>query len=125
MNGGDVLLILLDLTLGNLPTVAADVMLVVGCIVIACRIEKMMRGVTALRVFLQHAALALGMFNAFLLSFTKFAAWGTASVAAGVLIFFLLSLSRWRYAPPSGTERARPLSPKHMRNVAGGRGTDP
>lgn len=125
MNGSDVLLILLELMLGNLPMIAADAMLVVGCIMIACRIEKMMRGVTAVRVFLQHAALALGMFNAFLLSFTKFAAWGTASVAAGVLVFFLLSLSRWRYAPPVGTERTRPLSPKHMRHVAGGRGSEP
>lgn len=125
MSGGDVLLILFHLMLGNLPMVAADAMLVVGCIMIACRIEKMMRGVTAVRVFLQHAALALGMFNAFLLSFTKFAAWGTASVAAGVLVFFLLSLSRWRYAPPSGTERPRPLSPKHMRHVHGGNRSEP
>lgn len=125
MNGGDVLLILFELMLGNLPTVASDTMLVAGCVMIACRIEKMMRGVTAVRVFIQHAALALGMFNAFLLSFTKFSAWGTASVAAGVLIFFLFSLSRWRYAPPAGTERPRPLASKHMRHVHGGNRSEP
>ena len=35
MNGGDVLLILFQLMLGNLPMVAADAMLVVGCVMIA------------------------------------------------------------------------------------------
>ena len=125
MSAVDVLSALWALVVYNASTVVEGVLGAVVCTVLACRINKMMRGVTAVRVFIQHAALALGMFNAFLLSFTKFAAWGTASVAAGVLIFFLLSLARWRYAPPAGTERPRPLSSEHMRHAAGGRRAEP
>lgn len=125
MNGSDVFMLMFDLMLAHLPVVLSDALLVAGCVVLACRIDKMMRGVTSLRVFLQHAALAMGMFGAFLLSFTTFSAWGPVSVAAGVLVFLLLSLSRWRYAPPAGTNRAHPVRARDLRHVAGGSRSKP
>lgn len=66
---------------------------------VLCRINHMRPGVTRGAVFVQHAALALGLFADLLLQ----ADWGRAALAAGVLIYLLLGAGRWRDGPPSET----------------------
>ena len=81
----------------------------IACFMIACRIDKMVRGVTLSAVFYQHAALAAGLFGSFLLTFTRHADWSTASVVAGVVVFLTLSVQRWRHGAPEGTTRPADL----------------
>jgi len=125
MNAADLFAVLWTLVLYNLPAVIAGALGVVVCFMLGCRIAKMMRGVTALGVFLQHAFLAIGVFGAVLLLFSGRSEWSPASAIAGVLIFLLLSLRRWRYAPPAGTVRAKPLDLSQLRHVHGGKRSDP
>ena len=73
------------------------------CYVVLCRVEKMVRGVTKPVVFYQHAALALGFFVSFVLGFTQWADLAEAASAGGVLLFFGMSASRWRFKAPEDT----------------------
>lgn len=89
----------------NEGQIVSALLCLVACFMIACRIDKMVRGVTLAMVFYQHAALAAGLFGSFLLTFTRHAAWSTASVVAGVVVFLALSVQRWRHGAPEGTTR--------------------
>lgn len=75
------------------------------CWVLACRIDKMNKGVTKHTVFLQHAMLAVAVFVAWVIGFTRFGAWSSVVLAGGVLQFFLFSLGRWRRHAPDDTVR--------------------
>lgn len=120
MNAVDVLAALWSLVLYHLPVVLNVAVASFVCIMLGCRIAKMMRGVTSLSVFLQHAVLALSMFGSILLSFSHHSEWAAASASIGVLIFLLMSVKRWRFAPPAGTNRTHPIPPAQLRHVAGG-----
>ncbi len=121
MNANDVLELMLRIVGQHAALIVSDGLLLAGIFMLACRIEKMMRGVTELRVFVQHFALACSLGAALLLSFGDHSDWGPACVAGGVVFFFLMSLKRWRQAPPQGTKRARPVADHELRHVAGGR----
>lgn len=120
MNAGDILELMLRIVGQHAALIVSDGLLVAGIVMLACRIEKMMRGVTELRVFVQHFALACSLGAAFLLSFGEHSEWGSASVAGGIVFFFMLSLKRWRQAPPQGTKRVRPVADHELRHVTGG-----
>lgn len=89
-----------------------------------CRIAMMQTARTRLTVFLQHAALALGLGISVLCTLARWAArsygtgaggWvvellatpglGDAALAAGVVVFLLASAARWRDGAPSGTDK--------------------
>lgn len=104
----------------------AGALSLVGCFVLLCRVDKMLKGVTKPIVFAQHAVLAVGLFGGFLLNVTGEGAWAAASIAAGVLSFFLMSMGRWRHAAPEGTAKPGDLGPyeidsRHFRYINGGR----
>ena len=120
MNAADVLSALWTVALYHLPVVLNVAVASFVCIMLGCRVAKMKRGVTSLSVFLQHAVLALGMFGSILLSFALHSEWAAASANAGVLLFLLMSVKRWRKAPPVGTNRPNPIPPSQLRHAAGG-----
>lgn len=120
MNAEQVLAALWSIALYHLPVVINVAVAGIVCVVLGCRVAKMMRGVTELSVFVQHAVLAIGMFGSILLSFAQHSEWAAASASAGVLVFLLMSLKRWRFAPPAGTNRPRPLQPGGLRHAVGG-----
>lgn len=120
MNARDVLEIMLHIIENNAALIVSDSLLVAGIVILACRIEKMMRGVTELRVFVQHFALACSLGAALLLSFGELSEWGPAAVSGGIVFFFAMSLKRWRQAPPQGTKRVRPVADHELRHVTGG-----
>lgn len=125
MNGTDVLAALWAIALYHLPVVMNVAVASIVCVVLGCRVAKMMRGVTELSVFVQHAILAIGMFGSILLSFSGQSQWAAASASAGVLVFLLMSLKRWRFAPPAGTNRPRPVQPGGLRHAVGGMRSKP
>lgn len=124
MNASDVLSALWQVALYNAPNVTAAGLGAIVCIMLGCRVAKMVRGVTSLVVFMQHAGLAVGIFGAVLLSFANHSEWSAASAIAGVLIFLLLSVRRWRHAPPAGTARPAALEVHQLRHVHGGKRSD-
>jgi len=91
-----------------------------ACFLLMCRIDKMIHGVTKKTVFVQHAALAMGMFGSVILDFTAYAEWSNASMAIGVLSFFFFSIGRWRRGAPDGTTRPIELSNEDFIRVHGG-----
>ena len=125
MSATDLLAALWALMLYNLPVVAHVALAISVCFILGCRVAKMMRGVTALSVFLQHATLAVGMFGSVLLSFSGHTEWAAASGSAGALVFLLMSMRRWRFSPPAGTNRAHPVPPHQLRHVTGGTRSEP
>lgn len=74
-----------------------------ACFIVACRIDKMLKGITRPVIFYQHALLALGFFVSFVLGFTRYADLAEAASAAGVVAFFLLSANRWKNKAPEDT----------------------
>lgn len=120
MSATDVISALWTMVVYNASTVVEGVLGAVVCTVLACRINKMMHGVTAVVVFVQHAVLAIGVFGSVLLSFAGHGEWSAASAVAGVLVFLLLSVNRWRHAPPAGTARPAALEVHQLRHVHGG-----
>lgn len=114
MNATDVMGALWALVLFHLPVVLNVSVAGSVCIILGCRIAKMMRGVTSLSVFVQHAVLAMSMFGSILLSFGEHSEWASACASCGVLIFLLMSVKRWRQAPPAGTVRAHPMPSPHL-----------
>ncbi len=69
---------------------------------VLCRINALQHGATDPRVFVQHAALGLGLFGSLLLP----ADWGRVAIAAGVFAFLAIGASRWRNGAPAGTRKA-------------------
>jgi hypothetical protein len=90
------------------------------CYVLACRIDKMVRGETRPGVFWQHAILGVSLMGSWLLSFTSYADWSGPTLAGGVFAFFMFSTRRWRGKAPVGTNLAE-LPPEALRHVAGGK----
>ena len=41
------------------------------------------------------------------------------------LVFLLMSMRRWRFSPPAGTNRAHPVPPHQLRHVTGGTRSEP
>jgi hypothetical protein len=92
------------------------------CIIIACRIDKMLKGVTLPGVFWQHAILGVCAFAGLVLGFTQYQEWAAVVFAAGVFQFFLFSLKRWRKRAPDDTMRPLEEIPlDQLKHVAGGR----
>jgi hypothetical protein len=75
---------------------------------VLCRIHKMQPGVTKPTVVIQHAALGMALFSAFLLP----PPYSKAALVAGVMVFLLLSSARWRKGAPGGTESTEPKARK-------------
>jgi thiosulfate reductase cytochrome b subunit len=90
------------------------------CYVLACRIDKMVKGVTKPIVFWQHALLGVAVLAAWLVQFTRFHEWADCILAAGLLSFFLLSLDRWKTSPPKGTE-LQEVPREMLQHVSGGK----
>lgn len=90
------------------------------CYLLACRIDKMVRGVTRPAVFWQHAVLGVASMGSFLAGFTELAPWRDVIFAAGVLVFFLFSLDRWRVRAPKDTKLTE-MPPEVLRHVVGGK----
>ena len=97
-----------------------------GCYLVLCRIDKMLKGVTRAAVFVQHAVLGACLFVAGGLELWPEAHGFSTGVAAfGVLMFFLMSSSRWRGGAPDGTakravEPPSTLAEDQLRGVVGG-----
>jgi len=91
-----------------------------GCFMLMCRVDKMVKGVTKWNVFFQHAILALSMFVSAVLNFTEFDDWSPAALAFGIVVFFSLSLNRWRHQAPQGTTKAADLDESNFVHVVGG-----
>lgn len=97
-----------------------------GCYLVLCRIDKMLKGVTRPVVFVQHAVLGACLFAAGGLELWPDAhGYSTGVAAFGVLMFFLLSRSRWRSGAPDGTAKASveppsTLTSEQLRQVVGG-----
>lgn len=91
------------------------------CYLLACRIDKMVRGVTIPHVFWQHAILGVCAFGSLLLNFTSYEVWSAPALAFGVFVFFMFSLKRWRSVAPEGTSvEMKELGQKDLRHVVGG-----
>lgn len=97
------------------------VLTLAGCFMIACRVDKMVKGVTMPTVFAQHASIGIGLFGGFVLMFTEFADWSPASIAAGVVAFFAFSLKRWKAGAPDGTTKPMGLDEVSLRHISGGK----
>lgn len=106
MNASDVLSAFAALLLAHAPLIVADLLCLACAITLSRRVSKMQRGVTSLKVFFQHAIVALGLFGGLLLSFTEYSEWTAAAVAGGTFGFFLLSMQRWKTQAPQGTIRS-------------------
>ncbi len=92
-----------------------------GCFMIACRVEKMVKGVTLPSIFIQHAMVGLGLFGGFVLLFTDYHEWSPASIAGGIVAFFVFSLRRWQRGAPEGTTKPADLDGPSLRHIAGGK----
>ncbi len=104
--------------------IVATVLALVGCFMLMCRVDKMVKGTTKATVFVQHALLALSLFGSAVLNFTEFDDWSPASMAAGVVAFFFFSIGRWKYQAPAGTTKPAPLDEAQWQHVAGGTHAD-
>ncbi len=83
---------------------------------VLCRINLMKHGVTKPAIFVQHAALAMGLACGLLLS----PPYAKMAMGAGVLIFLVAGSKRWRFGAPSGTTKPENLEPISYPRVAGG-----
>ncbi len=92
-----------------------------GCIMLACRVDKMEKGVTQVSVFIQHAGLALSMFTSAILNFTPYDDWSGAAMAAGIVLFFAFSVHRWRHQAPVGTTKPGELDERSYVHIVGGK----
>lgn len=86
---------------------------------IICRVRYMDPKRTRRAVFIQHAALALGLFGALLLPSPH----SKLGLVAGVFIFLLLGSSRWKHGAPKGTDKDkhRELDLQTLKSVCGGK----
>lgn len=106
MNASDVLSAFGVLIAAHAPLIVADLLCLACAIMLSRRVAKMQRGVTSLKIFYQHAVVALGLVGGLLLSFTQYSEWSAAAVAGGTFGFFLLSMQRWKTHAPHGTIRS-------------------
>lgn len=106
MNASDVFSAFAAMLLAHAPLIVADLLCLACAITLSRRVSKMQRGVTSLKVFYQHAVVALGLVGGLLLSFTEYSEWSAAAVAGGTFGFFLLSMQRWKTHAPQGTIRS-------------------
>lgn len=106
MNAPDVLELFAAVFVAHAPLIVADLLCLACAITLSRRVSKMQRGVTSLKVFFQHAVIALGLVGSLLLSFTEFSDWSAAALAAGTFGFFMLSMQRWKTHAPHGTIRS-------------------
>lgn len=83
---------------------------------IICRVRYMDPKRTKWTVFIQHAALAMGLFGSLVLPHPH----GKLGLVAGVFVFLLLSANRWKYGAPAGTDKLSELDLNALRHVAGG-----
>lgn len=84
---------------------------------VLCRVEKMKHRVTLDSVFLQHAALGLGLFSALVLPAT----YALMCLAGGVFVFLAMGAPRWKDGAPQGITKPRLVESKHLAKVAGGK----
>ncbi len=105
----------------NWAYIVTGLLTLAGCFMIACRVEKMVKGVTMPAIFVQHALVGCGLFGGFVLMFTDFSDWSPASIAAGIVAFFIISLRRWRGGAPEGTTKPSDLDGPALRHVSGGK----
>lgn len=82
------------------------------------RIGKMKPGETRPSVVWQYVSVVLGMTGGALLSAPDYS---RMSMAAGVLIFFLIGRGRWKHRAPSGTDKPDPLRTIDLNQVSGGK----
>jgi hypothetical protein len=101
--------------------VIAGLLTLIACFMLLCRIDKMKRGTTKPIVFLQHAAMAMGMFASVVLDFTVYEDYSNAAMALGVIIFFALSVKRWAHGAPEDTTKPMLLEPVEWNHVSGGK----
>ncbi len=106
MNAPDVLELFAAVFVAHAPLIVADLLCLACAITLSRRVSKMQRGVTSLKVFFQHAVIALGLVGSLLLSFTEFSEWSAAAIAGGTFGFFMLSMQRWKKHAPHGTIRS-------------------
>jgi hypothetical protein len=99
----------------------AGALTLIACFMLLCRIDKMRKGHTKPVVFLQHAAMAFGMFASVILDFTVYEDFSNAAMALGVIIFFALSLKRWAHGAPEDTTKPMLLDPVEWNHVSGGK----
>lgn len=72
---------------------------------IVCRVNAMSK-LTMDRVFLQHLALAVGVFTALFVPME----WAVVSVLAGMAFFLGVDAARWRHGAPPETTKPTPLN---------------
>lgn len=84
---------------------------------VLCRINHMQYGVTRDSVFVQHAALAAGLFSALVLP----AEYALPALAAGVFVFLLMGASRWKHGAPQGISKPRPIESLQFPKISGGK----
>lgn len=106
MNAPDILELFAAVFVAHAPLIVADLLCLACAITLSRRVSKMQRGVTSLKVFFQHAVIALGLVGSLLLSFTEFSEWSAAAIAGGTFGFFMLSMQRWKKHAPHGTIRS-------------------
>lgn len=94
--------------------IVSQVLTGIACGIIACRADKMLKGTTDGRVFLQHAGLGVALFASLVIQFTQYRAWAGALIAGGVVFFFAMSRKRWERAAPDGTTKPGELGPPEL-----------
>lgn len=94
-------------------------LMLAACVLLACRIDKMSKGITKTSVFWQHFLLGISLFVAWVIGFTQWYEWAPAVMSGGVLQFFLFSIDRWRRGAPEGTTKPIPLDQLH--HISGGK----
>ena len=84
---------------------------------VLCRINHMQHRVTKDSVFLQHAALAAGLFSALILPVE----YALLALASGVTVFLVMGASRWKNGAPQGICKPRPIEPIQFHQISGGK----
>lgn len=101
----------------TVPNALSALCLMAALFAVFCRFHKMDPDRTRPIVVVQHFALGMGIACALFVP----SEWRWTLLAAGVLVFLLLSSHRWRDAAPAGTEcPMRGLTGHEARQVAGG-----
>lgn len=101
-------------------TLVSILITLTACFVVLCRIDKLKSGVTKPEVFIQHAALGLGLFCAAIFQFLAEGPWALISASSGVVVFFGMSARRWSRGAPNGTSKPAELDLDQMLKVNGG-----
>jgi peptidoglycan/LPS O-acetylase OafA/YrhL len=101
----------------TVPSIIAGLCLLAALFSVFCRIHKMDPKHTRPIVIVQHFSLGMGIGCALFVPNE----WRWTLLAAGVMVFLLLSSYRWKDEAPEGTKCApRYLTADEARQVAGG-----